>query len=272
MFIIKPIKVIATILVKNEEDIIGKMIEHHLAQGISQFIVTDNNSSDNTKNILSLYPEVKEIIDSYDSTHNQSESVNHMARLAIKLNPDWIIHLDADELWYGIDNLRKIKSFAFSSNRSFIHPPVSLPFTFENFKYYLDFDGKIPDECKIGHRPCENIQVTHGNHGFVEKVDIQFTASIYRHHYPIRSYPQLVAKSMGHLALLKRKTICQRWANWYQMYIFGTLFQKYTELCVSWENMIKNPNRPDLLKIMEFWATPEIIDLFKTHPLPLIKC
>lgn len=261
----------ATILVKNEEDIIGKMIEHHISQGINQFIITDNNSTDNTKSVISKYPEVKEIIDSKDETHNQSISVNNMAKLAIKFNPDWIIHLDADEFWYGIDSLKKIKSFAFSSNRCFVHPPVSLPFTLENFRYYLDFNQIIPDECKIGHRPCENIQISHGNHGFNQDINLEYTSEIYRHHYPIRSYNQLVSKCSGHLSLLKRNSICKRWEKWYKMYISGTLFQEYQDLCTAWENMISVPKRESLLKILNFWATQEVIDLFKKSSLPLVK-
>ena len=49
MFQIKPsLKIVATILANNEEDIIGQMIEHHIHQGVQSFIVTDNNSTDRT--------------------------------------------------------------------------------------------------------------------------------------------------------------------------------------------------------------------------------
>ena len=55
-------KIIATILAKDEEDIIANQIEHHLEQGVFKILLTDNNSTDRTREIASKYKEV-EIID-----------------------------------------------------------------------------------------------------------------------------------------------------------------------------------------------------------------
>ena len=64
MFTIKPqIKIVGTILSRDEEDIIGANIEHHINQGVTHFIVTNNNSKDRTRQIIEKYPEVVEIID-----------------------------------------------------------------------------------------------------------------------------------------------------------------------------------------------------------------
>src|SRR4051812_8210794 len=115
--------IVATILVKNEEDIIGANIEHHINQGVSKFIITDNGSTDATATIASRYPEVVEIISESDDCHNQSLWVTRMARLACKLKPDWIIHLDADELWMGLGNLR-CDCEVFGSTKMYLHPPA----------------------------------------------------------------------------------------------------------------------------------------------------
>ena len=66
----KPLKIVATLLAKDEEDIIAQNIEHHINQGVTDFIVTNNRSKDHTRTIVEKYPEVKEIIDEPDETHN----------------------------------------------------------------------------------------------------------------------------------------------------------------------------------------------------------
>ena len=109
MFVRPSLKIVATILAKNEEDIIAENIEHHIEQGVSQFIVTNNNSTDHTRSIVEKYPEVAEIIDEPGDNHHQSKWVTRMAKMACKLNPDWIVHLDADELWGGFFHLRFMK-------------------------------------------------------------------------------------------------------------------------------------------------------------------
>lgn len=265
----KTINILATILVKDEEDIIKKNIEHHINQGVSKFIVTNNRSKDKTLEIISKYKEVVEIINETDETHNQSKSVTKMARLACKFNPDWIIHLDADELWCGLNSLKMVNSDSFSSSKMYLHPPRLN----KDLSYYLDFDNinNLPGECKIGHRPDQEITIEHGNHGIIGKNTSIFNG-VWRHHYPIRSYEQLKTKSVdGHLSLIKRNAICQRWKNWYDLYIEGNLENFYNKICENWENMIKNPNKQDLILLLKSWSTQEVIDLInKSQILPSI--
>lgn len=268
MFILKPhMRVVATILAKNEEDIIGFNIEHHISQGITHFIITDNNSTDNTRKICEKYPEVVEIIDESGDDHRQSDWVSRMARLACKLDPDWIIHLDADELWCGISQLRHLNASYVASTKMFLHPPCCGDFSIENMRYYLDFENipEIPGECKVAHRPDPEIVISHGNHGFEGQKEMQFTKGIWRHHYPVRSYNQFVRKSLGHQALLKRNAICNRWKKWYDELQSGHLEQIYTNICQVWHSMVENPNQQDLLTLLEFWSTEEVIEFFKTR-------
>jgi hypothetical protein len=263
MFSIKPkIKIVATILARDEEDIIAANIEHHINQGVTHFIVTNNNSKDNTKKILEKYPEVIEIIDECDETHDQSKWVTRMAHMACKLNPDWIVHLDADELWCGLASLKTVKENYISSPRMFLHPPCNSEFDLNKMKFYLDFENYsgLPGECKVLHRPDPDIVITHGNHGFEGNKNVFHTKNIWRHHYPVRSYSQFKRKTVdGHTALALRNAVCERWKNWYNLYSFGQLQELYNKICDSWASMIINPNKEDLLNIIEFWCTPEVI-------------
>jgi glycosyltransferase involved in cell wall biosynthesis len=269
-----PCNIVATLLAKNEEDIIGANIEHHINHGIKQIIVTDNGSTDNTKSICAKYPEVVEIIDEPGECHEQSAWVTKMARMACKLNPDWIIHLDADELWEGFYSLRSFDAKVVGSTSLFLHPPVSANFSIVEMRYYLDFNHiDIPGECKIAHRPDPELVITHGNHGVTNSARIHYTKNVCRHHYPVRSINQFISKAVnGHLALKRRNAICERWEKWYNLHQQGKLASLFESVCQHWQNMIANPNLQDLLKMMEFWSTPETMEFFQVQQvLPIIR-
>ena len=73
---IKNPKVFMTILAKDEVDIIEYQLRYHKHMGVDGFIVTDNNSSDGTREIFDKYKEkgwIKEIIDEKSSEYKQSE-------------------------------------------------------------------------------------------------------------------------------------------------------------------------------------------------------
>lgn len=48
-------KLIMTLLVKNEEDILEENLCFHKAMGVDGFIITDNNSTDSTPDIIRKY-------------------------------------------------------------------------------------------------------------------------------------------------------------------------------------------------------------------------
>jgi glycosyltransferase involved in cell wall biosynthesis len=276
MFAIKPkIKIVGTILARDEEDIIGTNIEHHINQGVTHFIITNNNSKDKTKQIAEKYPEVVEIIDEHEKDHNQSKWVTRMARLACKLNPDWIVHFDSDELWCGLTSLKTLNEKYVSSPRMFLHPPCGNKFDLNEMRFYLDFEtyGGLPGECKVLHRPDPNIEIQHGNHGFTGIKQVYFTKNIWRHHYPVRSYEQFKRKAInGHNALLSRNAVCERWRKWHDLYNFGLLQELYKTICDSWESIKNKPNKEDLLKLIEFWCTPEVIKYIASeNKLPKIE-
>ncbi len=266
-------KIVATILAKDEEDIIGQTIEHHINQGVTQFIVTDNRSTDRTYEIAAKYPEVVEIIQDDNEEHRQSEAVSRMARLACKLKPDWIVHLDADELWCGLQNLRHINGEVAGCVSMYLHPPLQQlePFSVDGMRYYLDFCdytdyGLLPTECKVAHRPIKDVVVSHGNHS-VDGKQSSFTDTVWRHHYPIRSYEQFEKKAVqGNLALNRRKAPCARWEMWYDLWKQGKLGALYETLTRAWSKFIDKPNHADLMKLLEAWCTREVIEYFRASP------
>jgi glycosyltransferase involved in cell wall biosynthesis len=262
MLAINP-KIIATILAKNEADIIGAMIEHHIQEGVSGFIFTDNGSTDATRTIAESYKEVLEIIDEPGDDHNQSVWVTRMARLACKFEPDWIVHLDADEFWCGLKHLRTMTGPIVSSQMVYLHPPREG--SLHDMRFYLDFSKiPIPQESKIAHRPNSEITIVHGNHG-ADSQTAEATTKVYRHHYPIRSLDQWSRKAKGHLALMNRQCPCPRWQKWYEWLSHGSLQTCYEILIEAWENYRLAPTPEALQTLLSYWSTPEVIDFFKQN-------
>ncbi|MGH1523648.1 glycosyltransferase family 2 protein [Leifsonia sp. L25] len=90
-----------TVMVRDEADIIGPMIEHHLAQGIDRIIVTDNGSRDGTTEILESFGSAIDL--RHDPVHRKQQFsvVTAMARDAYtRYGADWVVNADADEFWF----------------------------------------------------------------------------------------------------------------------------------------------------------------------------
>ena len=99
-------KLIATLLVRDEADVVRATIEHHLAQGVELIIAMDNGSVDGTLEILREYESAGrvELSTQPDHDYRQSEWVTQMARRASAVHhADWVINLDADEFWVPRD-------------------------------------------------------------------------------------------------------------------------------------------------------------------------
>ena len=104
--IARPGPIAMLLLVRDEADIIESNINFHRHFGIERFVVTDNGSTDGTREILARFERRLPnfiVIDNPAATHIQSEVVNRMIRVAKeKFRPGWIISADADEFWYPV--------------------------------------------------------------------------------------------------------------------------------------------------------------------------
>ena len=97
-------KIVMTLLVRDEIDIIQAQLDYHLAEGVDHIIVTDNGSVDGTLDILHDYADrgLIELFHEPPSDFSQHRWVTRMARhAASKHGADWVINADADEffLW-----------------------------------------------------------------------------------------------------------------------------------------------------------------------------
>ncbi|MDD2724970.1 MAG: glycosyltransferase family 2 protein [Methylovulum sp.] len=96
-------RLVMTLLVRNEADVIEGNLRFHLDHGVDFIVVTDNGSSDGTTEILEEYAKkgVVHLIHESSRIFQQCTWVNNMGALAYSaFAADMIFHADADELWH----------------------------------------------------------------------------------------------------------------------------------------------------------------------------
>ena len=99
-------RLVMTLMVRDEADIIAAMLEHHLAQGVDLIMVTDNGSVDGTREILARYEATGRVELADDPVHRKQQHavVSAMARRAfIDHEADWVLNADADEFFLPVD-------------------------------------------------------------------------------------------------------------------------------------------------------------------------
>lgn len=105
-------KLAMTLMVRDEIDVVGAMLDHHLRQGVDVVIVTDNGSVDGTAELLADYA-ARGLVDlRHDPVQRkqQGATVTAMARDAYRLHSaNWVINADADEFWVARDRSMSLK-------------------------------------------------------------------------------------------------------------------------------------------------------------------
>ncbi len=248
------IKLVMTLCVRDEEDILENNIEFHRALGVDHFIITDNLSVDRTVEIIDEYVAkglATKILEPRDD-YNQSEWVTRMARIAsIEFGADWVINNDADEFWFP--SCKSLKLFFQSlsdevnvvsvKRRNFISSGSS------NIKWYEDMIYKEQESFnhigkplppKVAHRGHPEIIVEQGNHkvlGFGDEVlnsqDIEIL------HFPMRTQQQFENKIVKGGAAYERNTeipvtMGRGWRRLYDKYKEnGNLDDYWQENCLG---------------------------------------
>ena len=96
-------KVVMTLLVRDEVDIVESWLAFHLSAGADFVIATDNRSQDGTSDVLRRYADLGlvHVIDEPGEDLRDGEWVTRMARMAATdFGADWVINSDTDEFWW----------------------------------------------------------------------------------------------------------------------------------------------------------------------------
>ncbi len=254
-------KLVLTLLVRDEEDILEQNICHHLNSGVDWIRVTDNGSVDGTIDILEKYKRMKYLDYTIENEHTyeQDRWVSKMAQHEIENGADYLIHSDTDEMWLATDgNLRDVvlgvKDVAYVKVINYLPPPIldNLEFNFGNFKYVVsnplenpyDFNKMESNKFLLYESPPKIItsnrysQIWYGNHLVkgVVKNEWEILRNISIHHFSIRSYQHFEKKvvnggSSYEINPLKDPNIGWHWKKWYEIYKDGNLKAEYIRLC-----------------------------------------
>lgn len=242
-------RLIMTLLVKDEEEMLEKNLIFHKSLGVDGFIVTDNNSSDATPRILQKYKDkgwILEVINEKATNYEQKKWVDRMIwKAKIDHKADWIINADADELWFSSSGSLKTELEQTCANvlvceMKCVYPEEHKPFwewdqTVEVVNNPLFYDLSryslfARQNKKVIHRAAGYLQISMGNHKVVMFPKRKAVSNICIYHYNIRGKHSFFNKMINGGKQLEQnpsKHGGRHWRYFYQLYKEGLLEVEY---------------------------------------------
>ncbi|MGH3128412.1 MAG: glycosyltransferase family 2 protein [Gaiellaceae bacterium] len=210
-------KLVMTLLARNEADIIDAQIAFHLNAGVDFVVATDNSSDDGTAEILERYEElgVLHLIREAGDDMRQEAWVTRMARLAATdFGADWVINADADEFWWprggSLKDVLRLVPERFGVVRGcwrhFVPRPDGPPDFAERMTVRLCRPAFPGDKStiyhahqKVAHRADPEVEIERGNHNAAGHAlePVRGWHPIEVLHFSFRSTEQLAAKARG---------------------------------------------------------------------------
>lgn len=91
-------------VVHDEMDVLPLVLTHLERQGVTGLVISDNGSTDGTREYLETYDgPLTMILATDDLPHRlQEHKMDLLAVLALERGAEWIVPFDADEFWYGV--------------------------------------------------------------------------------------------------------------------------------------------------------------------------
>ena len=241
--------IVMTLLVKNEEQMLAQQIEFHHALGVDHFIVTDNNSTDGTPDIIRRYQDkgwIVDVIEEHATDYEQKAWVDRMVELArAKHHADWIINADADEFWLPAcgsfpELLKATRANVLAGELHSVLPEESKPWQewTQLVRYVDDYEAYglsrfsifERQNKKVLHRSRGYLQISMGNHKVSMLPHIEHRADITIFHFNVRGREQFMQKMINggkQLEQHKGRHGGRHWRYFYKLYKEGKLAEEY---------------------------------------------
>ena len=242
-------RLVMTLLVKNEEEKLEHNLLFHRAMGVDAFIITDNNSTDGTGDIIRRYQKkgwIVEVIEERSTGYEQKRWVDRMVMLAKrKYGADWVINADADELWYAPSGNLKTEMENCSQRilrcRTFnMYPEEDTPFWLWNRRVepipvpeqydlspYSIYGHRI---YKVAHRTQGYLHISMGNHKVAMLPRTRKVSDIRIYHYTVGNRDAFIKKMMQggrELEMHQGRHGGTHWRYFYKLYKLGKLSEEY---------------------------------------------
>jgi hypothetical protein len=211
-------KLVMTLLARDEADIVDDQIAFHLNAGVDFVIAMDNRSQDATTEILESYARDGHLfLIREDSEYLQQASwITRMGRLAASdFAADWVIHSDADEFWWPrgeslkdvLGSIPERYGIVRALLRQFVPRPDHGESFGERMNVRLSAAAPINDptslfrpNLKVIHRADPNVEVSIGAQRLIGSpfVPLRGWYPVEFFHFPIRSLAQCDRKYSHH--------------------------------------------------------------------------
>lgn len=199
-------KVFALMMVKNEIDVIESNINYLITQDIDEIFIADNLSTDGTyeaiqrlrwHNTMPIY-----LIRDEEIGYYQSNKMNRWSRQCFQMGADYVIPIDADEIWYSLDNtktlgeaIKNTDADIFVANSVDFIPTIYDDYNESNFIKRITHRKLNSDSFSaVAFNYYNNYELEMGNHDIKNHQGKRLANVIGIRHYQYRSYPQFVKK------------------------------------------------------------------------------
>jgi hypothetical protein len=175
-------KLVQTLVVRDEADIVGEQIRYHLNAGVDFVVATDHQSVDGTTDVLESYARdgVLRRLSVSDAIMRDGPWRTRMARLAAaEHGADWVINTDADEFWMPrggtlkevLGSVPDTHGVVFALSRHFVPRPDDERSFAERMTVRVAPQAAIHDptspyrpHLKAAHRADPEITISFGSH------------------------------------------------------------------------------------------------------------
>ncbi len=205
-----PGPVVLCLVIRDEVDLIRTHLEYHFRRGVDLVLATDHRSVDGTSAVLHAYERAGRLrlFREDGEAFDQATWSTRMARLAaVDHGASWVLHADADELWWpAVGNIQTalaavpVRVGSMRAPRTNFLPSRATfqPFWSRMRLRDLRSENSLgqPLPPKVCHRGATDVVLHSGDHAVTSatlgpEVDAT-TLEIF--HYPVRTWPQLERK------------------------------------------------------------------------------
>ena len=279
-------RLVMTLLVGDDEDIIRYNIDFHLKKGVDFIIATTFISTkDNTRNILREYERQGSLhfMDEIGGDYNKTNWVGHMGRFAWeRYGADIVFHCAADEFWFprsgnlkneisrrsedalnvDVTNVLLQKR---NGNERFPEDSryaVVGPMVIQNYEkdaandnpYFYRYPSKM-----IFKKWKMFLEASQGGHLFANQEDAVYVGKsqdITIYHYPVRSKRQFFNKVILEGSLCEQneefgKDLSSHMRRWYDCYMKGLLEEEFEKIIIH-EQVIDDLVREGVIEEHDF--------------------